>query len=34
MKKLAQHPHGKIIDLFYTTSMADERAIAMLRLRA
>lgn len=34
MKKLAHQPDGKIIDLFYTTSMADEKAIAKLRLRA
>jgi predicted ferric reductase len=34
MKKLAHQPDGKIIDLFYTTSMSDEKTIAKLRLRA
>lgn len=34
MKKLAQMPDGKIVDLFYTTSLADETAIAKLRVRA
>ncbi len=31
MKRLVRHPDGKIIDLFHTTTVFDEAAIALLR---
>ena len=31
MKRLARHPDGKIIDLFHTTAIFDEEAIALLQ---
>ena len=31
MKRLAMHPDGKIIDLFHTTTVFDEEAIALLQ---